>query len=467
MTMLKCINDNLCSDEIHAAELNESQVINKKTYTSLVSDDWDFSEILDQYKLEYQNSGRPLVVNFRKLVPLRSGIDRATHLIHSYPAKLLVNIPLFFLRCKQIGPAGRLLDPFCGSGTVLVEGALNGWQLVGADANPLARLITKTKLTHLSTEAITEAMERISSATELSSVMFAPVVDVDKWFSKPAQIQIGNILDAITKESNAEMRQFLQVCLSSCVRKASFADPRLSVPVQVKRCSKEWKIGSNPNVTELFTRTVNANGRRLMNLEKIEPRLLRNLSLYEDARSICNKSEDEDDIDLVITSPPYIGAQKYIRACSLNIGWLNLAPDNKLRSLERESIGRENYSRYEYNQPNFPDDGLAADALERIRKVNPLRAHIASTYLIEMREALAATVRRLVRGGRLILVIGNNTVCGEEFETSNYVTQIAVSLGLNLELELLDDIRSRGLMTKRNKTASIISREHIQMFRKP
>jgi hypothetical protein len=30
----------------------------------------------------------------------------------------------------------------------------------------------------------------------------------------------------------------------------------------------------------------------------------------------------------------------------------------------------------------------------------------------------------------------------------------------------VDDIRSRGLMTKRNKTASVISREWVTVFRK-
>jgi hypothetical protein len=38
--------------------------------------------------------------------------------------------------------------------------------------------------------------------------------------------------------------------------------------------------------------------------------------------------------------------------------------------------------------------------------------------------------------------------------------------GLSLELELIDDIRSRGLMTKRNKTAGLITREHILVFQK-
>ena len=39
--------------------------------------------------------------------------------------------------------------------------------------------------------------------------------------------------------------------------------------------------------------------------------------------------------------------------------------------------------------------------------------------------------------------------------------------GLSLKLILVDDIKSRGLMTKRNRTASIISRETVLIFEKP
>ena len=439
----------------------------KRACTLKLSNAWDFSTALDRLKAEYSTSGNPVEVNFRKLVPLHSGIDRITHLIHSYPAKLLLNIPLFFLRCEQVGPPGWLLDPFCGSGTVLVEGAVKGWRLTGADVNPLARLITKVKLTYLEIESLNKACDRICKASKKLTGSFSPVVDVNFWFPKTAQKQIGSLMKAINQEPSVDIREFMSVCLSSCVRRASYADPRLSVPVRVKPDSKDWSRANDLDVTDRFVHSVAENGRRVAELVNIDSDPLGTLSLFEDARVNPTEPPTEEDIDLVITSPPYVGAQKYIRSSSLNIGWLGLAPDDKLRPLDILNIGREHYPRVEYSEPTFPADGLACEVLERIRKINPLRAHIAANYLLEMQDALAATVSRLKRGGHMILVIGNNTICGERFQSSSFVSQIVTSLGLNLELELLDDIRSRGLMTKRNRTAGVITREHIQMFIKP
>lgn len=421
----------------------------------------DNSGAYDDLVGEFIATGSPVTVNFRKLVPLHSGIDRATHLMHSYPAKLLLNIPLFFLGCRQFGTTGTLYDPFCGSGTTLVEGAIRGWRLAGADSNPLARIITRTKLTYIQPTRIAEALSRIEIATAKEPTVFAPVVDVDMWFSERAKNQIGSLLDIIARLTDGEVRTFFEVCISSCLRKASFADPRLSVPVRLKPGTPAWEKASSLDLLGLFRRTVTANAHRIESLATLDAAQLGSLDIADDARV-----PGAQDIDLIITSPPYVGAQKYVRASTLSIGWLNLAPDNQLRSLERLSIGREHFSQSEYNGTDYCGHETAVHALRRIQSINPLRAHIAATYLREMKAALNTTVSRLRLDGHAIFVVGNNTICGQEFETSRYLGEICQELGLVLKLELLDDIRSRGLMTKRNKTAGVIHREHIQVYRR-
>ena len=427
-------------------------------------DTCDFTQTLERLMRAYHEKSSPIEVNFRKLVPLRSGIDRATHLFHSYPAKLLVNIPVFFLHCKQLGPVGSLRDPFCGTGTVLIEGALAGWKISGAEANPLARLITKAKLTYLEQSELSEAANRVCKLARSLRGDFSPVVEVDLWFSRTAQQHLGGLVRAIDLETRSGLRQFLRVCLSSVVRKVSFADPRLSVPVRAKPTSKQWERAETATVHDVFVRVVQENARRLQILRNIDPTILRDLTISIDARGSRDEARLRGDVDLIITSPPYVGAQKYIRASSLSIGWLGLAPNDKLRPLERMNIGREHFSKSEYAQPNFTRESLAYQRLQQIWEVNPLRAHIAAVYLNEMRSALREATKRLRVGGRLVLVSGNNTIVRRTFPTSAFLAELAIEQGLSLELELVDDIRSRGLMTKRNKTAGVIAREHIHLF---
>ncbi len=174
----------------------------------------------------------------------------------------------------------------------------------------------------------------------------------------------------------------------------------------------------------------------------------------------------ENQVDLVITSPPYIGAQKYIRACSLSLGWLGLCASDNLINLERATIGREHFRKPEYKEW-IPTGIEQADAiLENIHSMNPLRSQIAAAYLVEMRQALCEIYHTLKPGGYLILVAGDNQVCGVSFGTHEYLNLIAEEVGFVLELKLVDKIHSRGLMTRRNRTSSVIAREWILVLKK-
>jgi tRNA G10 N-methylase Trm11 len=65
-----------------------------------------------------------------------------THCFHIYPAMMIPQIArrLIELYGKD---ADFLFDPYCGTGTSLVEGRLAGMSVAGTDLNPTARLISK------------------------------------------------------------------------------------------------------------------------------------------------------------------------------------------------------------------------------------------------------------------------------------------------------------------------------------
>ena len=71
--------------------------------------------------------------------------DRAhVHGFHAYPARAH---PVTVRRLiESLAPEGGVvLDPFCGSGTVLVEAMLAGRNTVGTDLNPLAVMLSRAK----------------------------------------------------------------------------------------------------------------------------------------------------------------------------------------------------------------------------------------------------------------------------------------------------------------------------------
>ncbi len=436
------------------------------------------SSIVDEYlrawEREYAATEQPIVVDFRSLVEMPKATERGAHLIHPYPAKLLTQIPYFFLRSRTLVPneSSVVADPFCGSGTVLLEAAQVGQPVLGADTNPLARLISRVKLTPFALKDLTDALDEVTGFFAVSRTQCHPsVVNIAHWYSPRLIREMSRLRAAIWKIENIRIREFMMVCFSCCARKLSYSDPRLSVPVKIDLSKKE-KYGphfhqlrshidfvNSSSAINVFTSIVKKNMSRLMDRNIVDVCF----EIIEDAREIGSSTIKPH---LVITSPPYLGAQKYIRTSSLSLGWLGIAEEGQLRPLEQKTIGREHYKKSEIGNRPPIELPRADELINSVAKYNPLRAHIALTYLHEMEVVLQSIHRNLEKGGHVVIVTGPNEICGRHFDTPAFIEALSHRSGFETSFSLIDHIRSRGLMTKRNKTASLIASEWVLVLRK-
>ena len=440
--------------------------------------------IYEEYVRKYQETGQPVSVNFRELVPLLNNKERYTHLIHTYPAKLLSNIPYYFLMTEDFCPHGGIvLDPFCGTGTVLLEAALSGRQAWGADANPLAVLISKVKTTYISKEILLRSLSTILNRAERSREMPRMSSMIEGWFSDSTVTQLFRLQQSIEKIKNIKQKNFFLFCLSNLIRKVSYADPTIAVPVHLN--PNRFAEGSERRETATFRlETLKAvdvydkfEGICRLNIERINSlKGVKKINMAEvvsnDARHLTKHLTDEEvipdnTVDLILTSPPYAGAQKYIRASRLNLFWMGMTDAAEIRNIDGKNIGREDYHKKEYDKKYTTSIDAADRVLEELYcKGKKERACIVGNYLNEMKVALDESYRVLKPGGHMIIIIGNNTVCGLSFNTQDYLTSYLQSKGMQLKFKLIDDIKSYGLMTKRNKTANTITSEWVLVLKK-
>ena len=436
------------------------------------------------YKLlkRYGSSRRPISVDFRQMACWLK-YDSYTHLIHPYPAKLLKHIPHYFLANNILSKEGDMvLDPFCGSGTVLLESKLSGRRSIGSDSNPFARLLTKVKVQDISVRSLKISFEALKKRMQKEPCIQMPdVINLEYWFYPRVRKQLLCIYESTKQVNNSDCKDFFLICFSKCAKKVSLADPRLSVPVKLNpgkyndghrlkiAAQKQLSWLRNVDVFSVFEQIVLENIERVNELASISCSSCPSV-ITSDARDmVCvNKGKKirKATADIVITSPPYTGAQKYIRSVSLNLGWLEMCNSEQLKKLKENSIGREEYKVEAYKEFVKTGIPLADRVLKKIFKEYPLRSYIASNYLNEMKDAFIEISRVLKPGGYFVLVVGDNQICRYDFHTSKFLRYILEDLGYSLELCLIDDIKSRGLMTKRNKTAGIISREWVMLFKK-
>lgn len=441
-------------------------------------------DMIESYIDQYSKERKSIQVDFKKLVPKIVKPERYTHLIHFYPAKLLVNIPYYLLETEKFCPKGGVvLDPFCGSGTVLLESIVSGRNAIGADANPIARLISEAKTRFVAPAQLAKDLARIIRLVEKDKNVCIPVFpNRDYWFSEHVQKQLALLLAAIRRIKNRDSKTFFMVCFSNIIKKVSYADPNIYVPVKINPnrfvgkpdIYQKLRIKIDTlidiDVFDKFEKVCLENIERVKSLQGTEAQNYTANVISKDARKltrdICsNELLEDESVDLVLTSPPYAGAQKYIRSSRLSLNWFGMGSAEDIRILEKSNIGREDFAKKDLLVENT---GIieADDLIKKIANKDKTRATIVSTYLREMNDALKESVRVLKKEGYMVLIVGPNKVCGYDFNTPRYLRLIAERYGLNTELELVDSIKKYGMLTLRNKNAGLIMVEHVIVMKK-
>jgi DNA modification methylase len=466
-------------------------MFSKKNGTNFMTISSVAEKNLDLLLGRYAHNNKAIPVNFRKMLAGECFTDSFTHSLHPYPAKLLVHIPYFFLRNSILSKLNdSVLDIFSGSGTVLLEAIVSGKRAYGVDCNPLARFISNVKTTPLSPDKLFAEKESILAKIPIKATSSNPDVwNLDYWFYPHTIKNLKCIRDTILSVETPEIRDFFILSFSKLVKQVSLADPRLAVPIKLKTKQypenhwlhikteqhiKHLKSLNHTNIVQEFENILVSNIKRMSDLWTYKKQYKKAEIISDNARNLlpsdCKKRGfaglKDNSIQLVITSPPYPGAQKYIRSSFLHIGWLDMEPSQNLGLLKSITIGREELRKVDYEKLVKVGIPRADKKLAELFKFSPVRSAIAAIYLQEMREVVGEIYRVLKPGGFVVLIASNNEICKNVFETQSFLRDLFLQYGFKDRLRLIDDIKSRGLMTKRNKTAGIISREWVHLLEK-
>lgn len=197
---------------------------------------------------------------------------------------------------SQLSPKVTLLDPFCGTGTIVYEAQSRGLNTIGVDNNPIACTIARGKTEHLDPK---HTLENLENAVLDARQMEGP----PKMPSQPARYFHPSTADQIMR-LNAASEDF------SNFEKAVFYG---SICVAARACNKWiWTSTSvgrlNPPLSDVdFYKILIRKARKHIVFVNGQP----TSSIYQhDTRRIF-EVVPEDSIDVVYCSPPYFDALDY------------------------------------------------------------------------------------------------------------------------------------------------------------
>ena len=409
---------------------------------------------------------------------LQSRLERAKeaprlgiHSFHRYFGKLIPAIPATAI--ELFTEKGDLvLDPFCGSGTTLVEAVVRGRDALGIDINPLAVLLSRVKSTPVDPEDVRLATKQVlrDGQAILNNGLPKPpyCVNIHHWYRPRAIKELTALHCALERLDANGAGDFLAASLSAINRNVSNADPQHVFPGYSKRLRRlDLERGRQIDVFEIFAGGVK---KRIGYLEE----LLDKMNGVGRARVVLSHSDDPPapgkPVQLIVTNPPYISSVRYLETLKLEMSWSGMigGPD-AYREIDRLQIGTERFSATEKRE--YLECGIAeVDELGR-RLFEAGQGQMSRTivlYFKRMETALRKWDGLLAPGGRIVLKLSPSRVRSELVRTPEIVARLLAGMGYEIEENFTDSYNpnSRSLLTARNYYSGRMDSDTILVARK-
>ena len=374
-----------------------------------------------------------------------------THCFHTYPAMMIPQIARKLLKTYGVED-GWLLDPYCGTGTSLVEASLFGMHSVGCDINPLVRLIATAKSTPMCLSALDETLNRLND--HLFQVEFqegkvpnAPIPDIHNlayWFSEEAIRCLAYLRAWINEIEDEAVRNFVLVAFSETVREVSYTR---NGEFKLYRMPAEKLEGFKPDIFGVFSKKLSRN--RLGLAAFLEKRKNVEVSVSE-ANTVQGELPMPRPLggyDVVITSPPYGDSQTtvaYGQYSRLAAEWIGLP---NARKIDKLAMGGQHSKKILKDSPISP-------AIDKIRFVDEKRAREVSAFYVDLRCSINSIVQGLSRHATICYVVGNRRVKGVMLPTDEFIVDAFHQHGFTHKATIVRNIPNKR-MPKKNSPSNV------------
>ncbi len=439
-----------------------------------------------------------------------------SHAFHTYPATMIYPISRHIIeKMKSLYRIETLLDPFAGSGTVLVEGMLQDIPMIyGNDLNPLAVFISTvrtspieaTKLNDLNSRLkadiknefansaiffdllekyirsrdidITESIGWGNSAFEIltdfmkeHSIKFdiPDFKNIGYWFKPYVIYSIQLIKNSIEKIMDDTTRNFYLLTLSETIRLAS---NRRNSEFKMYRISKKNLPDFKPDVLSMFFSLLDEYTIKMNDFDCALSDINSKVTIsLEDSRVLSYVPDNT--IDLIVTSPPYGDSRTtvaYGEFSRLSLQWIDLTPKHmEAAKIDKSLLGGENYN-------NGFDFSLSSSTLQKslelISDSDVKRSGDVFSYYEDLDKCLRACSQKSKQDTYQFWVVGNRTVKKTYLETDKILVELAAKYGLKHVTTFVRNIHNKVMPSrnsptnKKGKTMSTMTNEFIVVLRK-
>lgn len=389
-----------------------------------------------------------------------------THSFHVYPAMMIPQVAREILNRYKNDNMKVLFDPYCGTGTSLVEGSLFNLDCVGTDLNPLARLISKVKVTKVDIKKVEDIFSKFDDFynNNIDTDYTLPAItNIDFWF-KPNQIKHLNIIKHFIDEiSDDDIKDFFLVPFSETLREVSLTR---NGEFKLYRIAKDKIDKWDPDTYKLFKEKVSRNIIGYKSYEEKNTHFSNSVYNFNSSTDLPNEFIKENSVDIIITSPPYGDSGTtvaYGQFSTLSNEWLGI---ENARKLDKKLMGG--------TTTNIEKTGFDEldNIIENISVEKPKRAKEIWSFYRDYMASINNVSKLVKKDGIVAYVVGNRRVNDTELPTDEFTRFMFEKNGFKHIETIIRSIPNKrqpkktSPTNKAGKTVSTMNNEYIVILKK-
>jgi len=414
-----------------------------------------------------------------------------THGFHQYPARMHPEIAKRMIEKYSSGSKTVVLDPFMGSGGVLVESMLHGNNSIGIDLNPFAVLLSKVKTTPLDPKKLEKTLEEIIDISntdyknEITYQNTPEKLDLPFWYPTDPIKKLPILKNHIYQIKNKNIREFFAICFSFTTRRTSYQKNSV---YKIYRMKPEKRAKFEPETFKKFSDICLKNIENMNSFYKeSKKQKSKAFTILGDSRNIGKQfskvpSEilDDNKAHLVVTSPPYgdHGTTVAYGQFSKHPGlWLDLKEKDELLSVDSNGLGGR-----KIKDPSELESPLLDKLLKKIKNKDKLatkktnlsnRAGDVYAFFYDLDQCLEQLSLNLKKGkSNLCFVVANRMVRREKVPMDEILIEIAKKWDIKQDGDIIyRTIANKATATKNapenisNKKGDTMNQESIVLLK--
>lgn len=384
-----------------------------------------------------------------------------THCFHNYPAMMIPQVAGRLI--DNYGKInGILFDPYCGTGTSIVEANLRGIKTISTDINPLAQLITKAKSTVFPLQILDFYLKDFNDfifqykfGIKNESVPIPDFPNIDFWFSVQVKKDLAIIKHYIENIEDENVTNFFNVAFSETIRESSMTK---NSEFKLVRMKGSQLLKFSPNAFATFEKKLFRNRNGLKDfIAKVKTQRSNQIYGFNTIQEVPKNIINDESIDLIVTSPPYGDSRTtvaYGQFSRLSNQWLGIQDASQIDNNLMGGIRAKKFEKFEVKELD--------KQIEKIGNKDEKRALDVISFYHDYKISISNVAKTVVKGGNVIYVVGNRRVKDEELPTDIATAKFFEMNGLKHKETIIRGIPSKR-MPKENSPTNIAGVKNATM----